>query len=464
MGEDQIEIKHSKANMISYGFGDFINQFMAMAFGVYSYFYYETEIGLDSLLCGLAFIIYAVWNAVNDPLIGYLVDRPFKFTKKWGRRFPWVYVGGIPWLFSYILIFTPPAVDPISGGWILFAWLLLTICLSDTFASICLVNYYSLFADKYRSVEERRTLTGLNIPVGVLGVLLGAVVPPLFISFGNLQSYIIQAGAVFIVCLIALLIAIPGCREDQIIVDRYLAKYEEKIETESFFKSFKSSLEQKAFVAYILFYFCYQVMIKSMTASISYAVRFILNMEAIAISLIMGAFLIGVILGLPFWVKLAHKTNDNSKVMIISGILMTLSVAPLLFVRDYILIAITMFVWGLSQGGFWAMLNPVFADVIDESVVKTGKREEGLYNGFQTFFARLAFAAQAISFAVIHTLTGFEEGAATQSETAIWGIHMHLALIPMIFMIFGLLIFKRLYDLTPNKVNENQLKIKQLKL
>ena len=150
--------------------------------------------------------------------------------------------------------------------------------------------------------------------------------------------------------------------------------------------------------------------------------------------------------------------------MIISGILMTISVAPLLFLRDYILITITMFVWGLSQGGFWAMLNPVFADVIDESVVKTGKREEGLYNGFQTFFARLAFAAQAMSFAVIHTLTGFQEGATTQSETAIWGIHMHLALIPMIFMIVGLIIFKKLYDLTPNKVNENQLKIRQLKL
>ena len=464
MEENELEITHSKANMISYGFGDFINQFLAMAFGVYSYFYYETEIGLDSLLCGLAFILYAVWNAVNDPLIGYLVDKPFRFTRKWGRRFPWIIIGGIPWIISYVLIFTPPKVDPQTGAWILFGWLLVTICLFDTFASICLVNYYSLFPDKFRSVEERRTLTGLNIPIGVLGVLLGAIIPPIFITFGNLQSYIIQAGAVFIVCLIALVLAIPGCREDQITVDRYLTIYEEETETGSFFKEFKASMGQKAFVAYILFYFCYQVMIKSMTASISYAVRFILKMDAIAISLIMGAYLIGVILGLPFWIKLAHKTNDNRKVMLISGILMTVSISPLIFIRDYILIIITLFVWGLTQGGFWAMLNPVFADVIDESVVKTEKREEGLYNGFQTFFARLAFAAQAMSFAVIHTLTGFQEGATTQSETAIWGIHMHLALIPMIFMIVGLIIFKKLYDLTPNKVNENQLKIRQLKL
>ena len=457
------KIEHSKKIMVSYGFTDFIFQFMAMAFGVYGYFYYETEIGLDSLLCGLAFVLYAIWNAVNDPLIGYLTDRPFKFTKKWGRRFPWIFIGGVPWILSYVLIFTPPDVDPQSGAWILFAWLLFTICLYDTFGSICLVNYYSLFPDKFRSVEERRTLTGLAIPVGVLGVLLGAIVPPLLITFGNLQSYIIQAGAVFLVCLVALILAIPGCRDDQEIVDRYMANYEES-KTESFFKEFKNSLTQKAFVAYILLYFCYQVMIKSMTASISYAVRFILKMEAIAISLIMGAFLIGVIIGLPFWIKLAHKTNDNRKVMMLSGILMTVSVAPLIFIEDYILIIIILFIWGLSQGGFWAMLNPVFADVIDESVVKTSKREEGLYNGFQTFFARLAFAAQAISFAVIHTLTGFEEGATTQSQSAIWGIHIHLALIPIIFMIVGLIIFKRLYDLTPEKIDANQAKIKQLDL
>ena len=107
MNNENIERMHSKKIMVSYGFADFIGQFMAMAFGVYSYFYYETEIGLDSLLCGLAFVLYAIWNAVNDPLIGYLTDRPFKFTKKWGRRFPWIMLGGFPWIICYVLLFSP---------------------------------------------------------------------------------------------------------------------------------------------------------------------------------------------------------------------------------------------------------------------------------------------------------------------------------------------------------------------
>ena len=116
MDNEDIEIVHSKKSMASYGFGKFVNEFLNMAFGAFVFFYYEAEIGLSVWLAAFGYIIFAIWNAVNDPLIGYLVDRPFNFTKKWGRRFPWVLIGGVPWIFCYLLLFTPPAVDPIGEG------------------------------------------------------------------------------------------------------------------------------------------------------------------------------------------------------------------------------------------------------------------------------------------------------------------------------------------------------------
>ncbi len=463
MENEVIKIHHSRRSIASYSFAGFIWEFLVMAFSAYSYFYYETEVGLNSLLCGLAFIIYAIWNAVNDPLMGYLTDRPFKFTKKWGRRFPWLLIGGFPWIISYILIFTPPDVNPQDGAWIIFAWFTITICLYDTFATLFMVNYDALFPDKFRSDEERRMVTGTRVPIAVFGTVLGAVLPPLFIEFGNEQSYLLQAGFVFLICLIALFISLPGTREDQVRIDSYLESCEE-IEKTSFFKEFRRALKQKAFVAYIFLYFCYMVLVRSMTSSIAYSVRYILKMEANAISLIMLAFLVGVLISIPIWYKLANRINNNRKVMIISGTLVGLFVSPLIILEDYTLIIITLFIWGLAEGGFWLMLSPVFADTIDESVVETGERREGLYNGFLAFFARLAIAAQAISFAVTHTLTGFVEGADTQSDLAVWGIHIHLALIPMIFMLIGIFIFWKFYDLTPKRVQEVQLKLKQLKL
>ena len=160
------EVRHSKLNMASYGFGNFMNEFVQMAFGTFAFYFYEIEIGLNVWLIGLGFLFYAVYNGVNDPLVGYLTNRPFKFTKKWGRRFPWILIGGIPFIISYILIFTPPAVNPDSGAWILFLWLIGTTFLFDTFASVFWVNFSSLFPDKFRSVKERRTATGLQIPIG----------------------------------------------------------------------------------------------------------------------------------------------------------------------------------------------------------------------------------------------------------------------------------------------------------
>ena len=111
MENETQEVSHSKLNMVSFGFAKFINEFFVMAFGALVFFFYERELGLDPLLAMIGYIIFAIWNAVNDPLVGYLTDRPFKFTRKWGRRFPFVLFGGIPWILSYILIFTPPVVD-----------------------------------------------------------------------------------------------------------------------------------------------------------------------------------------------------------------------------------------------------------------------------------------------------------------------------------------------------------------
>jgi GPH family glycoside/pentoside/hexuronide:cation symporter len=460
----EIVIRHSKKNMASYGFGIMSREFIQMAFNVLVFFYYEVEIGLNVWLIGLGLVIFAIYNAINDPLLGYLTDRPFKFTKKWGRRFPWILLGGIPLGFCYFLVFTPPRVDPKTGAWIILGWLVFSTCLFDTVHSIFFVNLQSLFPDKFRSIEERRTVVIFQIFIGSFGVALGAMLPPLIITFGDLESYIFQGLAVMIIGLITMILAIPGIREDQETINLYLNSYQKEVKRESFFKSMKIAFKQKSFVAYIFLYTMYWVIINCMQASIPYVVRFVLKMPASATTFIMAAFLLGAIFSVPFWYKIAQKTNDNRKVMLISATLMGVFVSPLIFLESYILIIITIFIWGTAQGGYWSMIFPVFSDVIDESVVLHEKREEGTYIGMQQFFGRIGLVIQVLIFAIVHSLTGFVEGSDTQSPQAVWGIHIHLALLPMIAILLGAVIFWKMYDLRPDKVSEHQIKIKQLKL
>ena len=464
MEKEEIEVSHSKKEMASFGFGLATMQFLRMAFAAFGFFFYEAEIGLNVWLVVLGFIIFAIWNAVNDPLLGYITDKPFKFTKKWGRRFPWILIGGVPWVVSYILIFTPPSVDPVSGAWVIFGWLVFTTCLFDTFNSIWWVNYYALYPDKFRSTKERRAVSGFMTSIGVIGVTLGGIVPPLLITYGELSTYIIQGGVVVIIGLILLLLSAPGSRDDQVLVDRFLAKQEEGIERESFIGVLKIVMHQRAFLAYIAIYMFYQAVAYSIQASLPYVVRFVLKMEARGQLLLQIGFLIGALVSIPIWFKLTHKVNNNKKLLLIAAVLMIIFTIPLAFLNSVIALMIAMIFWGVSLGGFWIITILCFADVIDNATVETGKREEGVYNGIRQFFARLAIIMQAISFAVVHTLTGFVEGADTQSAQAVWGIQIHFAIIPAFFIICGALIFWKWYDLTPEKIENNQRKLRELKL
>ena len=464
MKNDEIEIIHSKWNMASYGWGKALNEFLQMAFSSFGFFYYETEIGLNVWLTGLGYLIFAIWNAVNDPLVGYLTNRPFRFTKRWGRRFPWIIIGGVPWVISYILIFMPPNVDPKSEALIIFAWLVFATCLFDTFNSIWWIGFASLFPEKFRSIKERRTVQGIATPIGIIGITIGALLPPLLIIYGNLQSYVIQSVAIILIGLLIFGASIPGCREDQITINRYLETHKEKAERVSFFGMLKISLKQKSFVVYIITYTLFMALVISIQASVPYIVRYVLEMPASAQILPSAGFLIGAIISSPLWIQLAHKTNNNKKATLLASIALTMFTAPLIFTENYLILFIEMLLFGVGLGGFWALLTPVLADVIDESVVITGKREEGIYTGFQAFFSRFAIILQALTFAIVHTLTGFVEGAAIQSTEAVWGIRWHFGLVPMIFILVATLVFWKWYYLTPDKIKVNQEKIRALGL
>lgn len=460
---DHDEIIHSKLNMVSYGCTSLSREFVSMAFNVIVFFYYEVEIGLNVWFIAIALTVFAIYNAINDPLVGYLTNRPFKFTRKWGRRFPWILIGGLPLGFCYFLIFTPPSIDVTNDSLIIFGWLIFTTCLFDTLHSIFWVSVQSLFPDKFRSAKERRMVTGFQVALGLIGVSLGSILPPLFYQYGNLGSYIIQGIVVIIYALVTMLLAIPGLREDQKTIVNYLNSYTKETQRSPFIKSMITAFKQKSFVGFIIFYTMYNATVTSLTASLPFIVFFILKMPSSATTLIMVGLLVGEMISIPIWVKLSSKFNDNRKILLYGGILMGVFMIPLLFLENYVGIIIITTLWGIGQGGYWLMIFPVFSEITDEYVVKTGKREEGVLTGIQQFWGRLGLIIQVISFAVVHELTGFEEGSAIQTELAILGIHTHLALVPIICIFLGSFIFWRLYDLLP-RIEENQLKIRQLKL
>jgi Na+/melibiose symporter-like transporter len=122
-------------------------------------------------------------------------------------------------------------------------------------------------------------------------------------------------------------------------------------------------------------------------------------------------------------------------------------------------------------GGHWFIDVPLLTDVLDDIAVKTKKRQQSIYYGYQAFFARFGGTFIAITISITHLLTGFVEGATTLAELtllspnidlALLGIRIHSALVPSIFALILLIVFWRFYDLTPDKVAANKTKLKEL--
>ena len=187
-------------------------------------------------------------------------------------------------------------------------------------------------------------------------------------------------------------------------------------------------------------------------------------MEASAQLFLQIAFLIGAVCSIPLWIILANKLNNNKKVYVIAGVFLVIFSIPLSLVADYYILMVIFVLWGVGLGGFWALNRIILSDAIDEAVVNTEKREEGIYSGIFMFFNRVAIIVQVIIFATVHTMTGFVEGADSQSPQAQWGIQLHLGIIPAIILLIGTLIFWKFYDLTPSKIEEIQSKLKQMEL
>jgi GPH family glycoside/pentoside/hexuronide:cation symporter len=443
--------EHRLPVMASYGMGRFLAEFLTGAFGAIVFKYYETEVGLSAGYAALATIIYSIWNAANDPLIGYITAKPTILSKKLGRRFPWIALGALLCSTSFILIFSvPKSFDASENPLPVFAWMVVTICLYDGLYSIWEVNYQSIFPDRFRGQRVRTQAAGISTFIGVFGIAAGFIIPPLFFEYGNRDSYLLSGWVIAGIAVAAAMLLMPGVRETPDMVRRYMRAQQETQKSSSFFKELRFAFSFRNFVAFILLYFFYQSAAMSMTSSVHYVGDYVLQGSSSDTTLIFAGLLVGALLGVPLWTQVSKRVGSNQKMLVYTAVLMALFSVPMTFISSYTGFTIVMTLWGIGFGGFWLFMPPAMADVIDEVVVTRKRRDDGVLLGFRAFFGRLSYASQAITFFVIHRLTGFAENP--RSASAVFGIHLHMGLIPALFLAAGLLVFISMNTLTPEIV------------
>jgi len=457
------ELKFPPKIYRSFAFTYFVRSFLFTVFAARVFAFYENEVRLDVTLILIGYVIYGLWNMVNDPLLGFFSDKPNRFWNKYGRRFPWIIASGIPYCFFIIFVFTPPADDASANSMFLFAWFFTSICLYDAFYSAWMTNTYALFPDKFRSDKERRKVAGIGAPIGLFATALGSLLPPLFITYGDRQSYVIAMIVMAIISFVAFLVTIPGCREDQEMRENAVIFVEEQKKQDSFLKAMKIAGKHKNFMAYLIAYLAFHSLITIMMASVPYIVPYILGLPASAEIYFGAVLLIGQLVGIIFWIKLTNKLGHRG-LFIVGLIWAVIALGVLFFFVDLWSAVILMGILGFGVASIYYGNQLVFSDCIDEIVIDTGKRQEGVFLGIRTFMVRLSIIIQAFTFWIIHITTGFNPALEKQSDLALLGLRIQFTLVPMFIMIIGLLAFLLLYDLTPEKITSNKTKLKELGL
>ena len=90
---------HSRLGHFLYSLGAVPSALPYNMIGSWLLYFYTSEAGLSLIEFGILLMIYGIWNAINDPLIGYYMD---KLKPKKGRRVPWIIYGTIPMTLGFI--------------------------------------------------------------------------------------------------------------------------------------------------------------------------------------------------------------------------------------------------------------------------------------------------------------------------------------------------------------------------
>ncbi|QEE15898.1 MFS transporter [Promethearchaeum syntrophicum] len=479
--KNDLKFDYSRWTHISFGARDLFSQWHTAAFGAYTIFFYESVIGLSGGYAIAAFLIFAIWNAINDPLMGYLMEKfIMPWEKKWGfRRFPWIIIGSVAFIFSYLIIFLVPSgwfgtealVE--ANKWKLFAWYVISLLIYDTTFTIFDINAQSLFPEKFPKAYERRVVTGWGTFLGILGLVMAFVLTGLIVDQNFPETYRTGALFTFGFAFLFLILFLPGVFENKKMRERYKRREGVKGQAdEPFFKVAKDILTDRTMSMKILFYFGYQAAVALINASALYIVTYILDdPENESFIFIMGGMLAGALISTPLWVIISQRVNNNKKMCIIAGFLMFATFIPMIFINGLIPWVICIFLFGISLGGQWFINPPTMGDVLDSVAVKTGKREQSLYYGFQTFVIRFGEAFKAFVIAIAHLATGFIEGNPTLEDMTnsvenidlvLFGIRIHTAIVPALLVLVCTLLFWKYYDLTPNKVEANRLKLDEM--
>ena len=440
--------------MLSYGLGDAGTGLVATQFGFFLFKFFISA-GLPVIIAGSLLMLIKIWDAVNDPLIGWLSDRT---KSRWGPRLPWMVAASVPLGFSLAAIWWTPT-GSVFNKTIYYA--IISIMVMTAYTSINL-PFAALSTEISEKTSIRTRLNASRFTGSIIAGLTGLIIAGITLGAENSANneYFLMGKISGCIAVITTLISCWG-----------LAPYAKKArrpsgKVEAITLQCKRIFRNKKFLKVISLYILLWCALQLMQTVALIYIEDVLYVPTNIAKWIPIPFQISALIGLQIWTKVSNKLNRITALNY-GAIIWIISCTAALFLpslskvsevghnlllntNNLILFIILIFIICLiGIGASTAFLIPwsLLPDAIDEDPEKPA----GVYTAWMVLIQKIGIAISVQVLGLLLYLSGYQScfvdkdslDILDQCTSAQLTIRLCIGLIPSILVIIGLSIMKK---------------------
>jgi sugar (glycoside-pentoside-hexuronide) transporter len=422
----------------AYGTGDFgLNLFWSLTTFFLMYFYTDVY-GISPVQAGTIYFIARLWDAISDPMMGYIAD---KNHSRWGKFRPYLLFGSVPLALTAIAAFSTPSLGSVGK----FYWALSSYIALSTLYTLVSLPYSSLLASMSQNTIERSSLAGIRMVFAASGTLLVAVAAkPLIALFpSEQQGFQVVVAGYAVIGVAALWFCFANTRE------RYCVVVTPHYTVKNIVAMLKKNKPLLLLSASML---ATATADAAKKASTLYFLKYNVGREDLfAAFALIGV--IGVVVGIFLSLSLKNRMAKRDIYLLGIAIYVLADIAVWFISLDqlffvFVFSAMASLGAGMCLSLVWSMC----ADTIEYGQWVSGMRAEGIINSFFSFMQKLASAIGALLVGVILQESDYIANQ-EQSSDVISGIFSIMFIVPVIAGIVAALIISK-YPLNKKRFDQ----------
>lgn len=448
----------------AYGIGAVGKDMVYALSASYAMYFYQDVLGLSATFVGLILMIARIFDAANDPFMGILVA---KTNSRWGRFRPWLFSGTI---LNAVVLYALFAAPDLSQAGLMVYFTIVYILWGVTYTMMD-IPYWSMIPAVTKTSAERENLSVVGRTCAGVGSALIAMFTMLLV--GALGGDNERTGFRWV----ALIVAVIFVVSEVLCCIYFKEKSQTKMQTAGVKDMFKALFRNDQALVVVLSI----VLINSALYLTSNFVIYFFKYDFGGVnwkgdytlfSTVGGA---AQILGMMVLYPLLRKKLSSTQVFtvsLITGIaayalllvecLLGFSASlPLLLIPGVLIFACN---------GMLSVLTTLFlSNSVDYGQLKTGRREESVIFSMQTFVVKAASGVAVFLAGIGLDIIGLQGNTdevgpiAERSAGTLLGLRLMMTILPMIVLVVALLLFRRKFKLTDERVTEiaEELKLKE---